>query len=578
MSTPAATKPPTGKITFLFTDIVGSTESWEKHGDAFLPVLQAHNAVLQDAISRYGGYVMKFEGDAYKVAFSDATAAVRCAVLAQAALQRYPWPPDVGEVRVRMALHSGEPFMQQGDYFGPPVNRTARMLAATHGGQVLMSEDTLALVEGRGDGATRYVDQGFHSLRDLDEPIRLYQVEHGALGERTFPPPRSLNGHAHNLPTQRTSFIGREREIEQIAALLARPDMPLLTLTGPAGIGKTRLSLEAAAERIEWFPDGVWLVHLTHACDAAGAALEVAEALGITIPVGAEPLATVREWLSSRRCLLILDDCGHVPQASHFIRELLSDTPSLRCLATARSSLQMAEAAEIAVPEMSLPPEGASPRDVMESDAGRLFVEQTHELRPDFALSDPRARTTARLLRKIGGVPGPILRAAEMMRDRQVTPGGILNALGKELALGAEEVTQAAAARGKEAMGRLMQSPGLAALLQSLSSVGADRRELQAAERMARDALDIYRRLDDHQGIASVLRQIGVIAFAQQHHSRAVALLGAAHQAYTDLGMADAEAVAADLECARRAMGRAERGETLSLDQAASLAMQPEAS
>src|SRR5205085_6859634 len=133
-------KPPRGKVTFLFTDIVGSTKMWERLGDSFLPILQAHNAILTDAVARFGGYIVKTEGDCYKIAFADPVAAAKCAVVAQAALHRYPWPADAGQLSVRMAVHSGDPFMQGGDYFGPPVNRTARMLSAAHGGQVLISE------------------------------------------------------------------------------------------------------------------------------------------------------------------------------------------------------------------------------------------------------------------------------------------------------------------------------------------------------------------------------------------------------------------------------------------------------
>src|SRR5437667_7645790 len=169
-------KPPTGTVTFLFTDIVGSTERWERHGDAFLPVLQAHNAIIMDSIGRFGGYLMKTEGDAFKIAFSDPAAAAKCAVVAQAALQRYPWPGDVDALQVRMAIHTGNPFFQASDYFGPALNRTARILSTVHGGQIVISEETLTRVEHRMDPGSRFTDLGFHQLKDLDEPARLYQV------------------------------------------------------------------------------------------------------------------------------------------------------------------------------------------------------------------------------------------------------------------------------------------------------------------------------------------------------------------------------------------------------------------
>src|SRR5258708_32231231 len=326
--------PPSGAVTLLFTDIVGSTEMWERHGDAFLPVLQAHNAILMEAISRYGGSLIKTEGDAYKVALSDPVAAAKCAIVAQAALHRYPWPKDVGKLSVRMALHTGTPFMQAGDYFGPAVNRTARILSATHGGQILMSQDTLGKIENRMDDGTGFQDQGFHRLKDLGEPAPLFQLEHNKLELHNFPPPYTLNATDNNLPIQRASFVGREKEIEQIAALLTRTDTPVLTLTGPGGIGKTRLSLQVAAERVDLFPDGVWYVKLDTATDLHSAAFEVSKALGLQIPDGANVTNTVRTWLAERRCLLILDDCGHVTQADKLIRELLSGHESLRCITT----------------------------------------------------------------------------------------------------------------------------------------------------------------------------------------------------------------------------------------------------
>jgi class 3 adenylate cyclase len=571
--TSISSKPPTGTVTFLFTDIVGSTEMWEQHGDAFLPVLQAHNAILSAAIEQCGGFLIKTEGDAYKVAFADPAAAVRCAILAQAALQRYPWPPDVGPVQVRMAVHTGRPFMQADDYFGPPLNRTARILSTTYGGQIILSEDTLTLVENRMERETRFEDLGYHQLRDLDQPIRLFQVGHPTVRPHRFPAPRSLNGHAHNLPSQRTSFIGREKEMERIAALLARDDTPLLTLTGPQGIGKTRLSIQAAAEIIELFPDGVWYIRFTNACDVTSALMEMARALGISVPPGASTANYVRDWLARRRCLLILDDCGHVPEAVRLIHALLSGSPSLRCLATSRTSLQVEGGTELEVPEFSLPPVNADAKGVMESEAGRLFVERAVDARPDFEITDQRAKPVSRLLHLLGGVPESIEKAAEMTHSRQVTPARILDALSPELRQSAQEVGQAAAARGKELLARLRQSPGLAALLQSLGGVAADRRDLDEAERKCREALTIYDRSHDRQGIAATLRQMGNIAFARKDYRRAVLLLGAAHQTYAELGSPEMEAVAADLECARRALGRDASAVALPLEQAIEVAL-----
>jgi class 3 adenylate cyclase/predicted ATPase len=561
---------PGGVVTFLFTDIVGSTELWERHRDAFLPVLQAHNAIMADAIERNGGYLMKTEGDSFKVAFTDPAAAVRCAIVAQAALQRYPWPSDVGRLQVRMAVHTGRPFEQGGDYFGPPVNRTARMMAVTHGGQIMISEDTYNLVEQR-LGDARFLDQGYHRLRDLDEPIRLYEVDHTALEPQRHPPPKSLNGHVHNLPIQRTSFIGRQQQIEQIAAMLGRQDTPCLQISGPSGIGKTRLSLQVAAERMDWFPDGVWYVRLSDSASAEDAAVEVARAVGLDLG-GVSATQAVREWVSRRSCLLILDDCGRIPEVGRFIHELLSGSEHLRCLATTAESLKIESAEEVALPELQLPPEDADSHEVMASEAGQLFAERVHEARPDFRLTDRRAKPIARLLHSLGGMPAAIEKAAEMMRSADVTPSAILSALGGELAHGAEEATKAAASHGRTLVERLSDSAGLAGLLDTIGTALADRRELAHAEQASREALAIYHRIGDKEGVAGSLRRLGLVAAAQRNYVRAAALLHAARDLYQELDKRIAARIDSDLETIRKALGTGAELPQPTLSQAVALA------
>ncbi len=571
---PGTTKtphPPSGTVTFLFTDIVGSTEAWETHGDAFLPILQAHNAILQDSISRFGGFIVKMEGDCYKVAFSDPVAAAKCAVVAQAALHRYPWPADVGCLSVRMALHTGEPFMQAGDYFGPPVNRTARILSASHGGQILMSADTFDRIENRMDEGTRFVDLGFHRLKDMGEPARLFQLEHPRLELHSFPPPRTLNAHDNNLPVQRRSFVGREKEIEQIAAMLSRPDTPLLTLTGPGGIGKTRLSLEVAAEKVELFPDGVWYIRLDTATDLDGAATEVADTLGITIGPGVDALETVRTWLADRSCLLILDDCGKVPQADRLIRQILSGSTNLRCLATSRESLHIEEGAEIHVPEFSIPEENAGALEVMASEGGRLFVERSHEANPRFALNDERAKPISRLLNRIRATPELIEKAAGMFKKAQ--PAELAEALGEEVVEVAKQMGQAASMHGRELLERLKDSSDFATLLHGAGLLQIDKRELAEAERNQRKALAIYRRLGEQDGIAMCLWELGKIAYRQQDLARSVTLLDAALRVATEIKSEDVDAISVDLAISRRALGMRSQSASVSLDQAVALAM-----
>lgn len=561
----SAPKPPTDNVTFLFTDIVGSTEMWEQHGDAFLPVLQAHNAIINDAIARYGGYLFKTEGDAFKVAFSDPANAVKCAILAQAALQRFPWPQDVGAVHVRMAVHTGKPFQQGDDYFGPSLNRTARILSTAHGGQILLSDETLIQIENRMETGTRFLDQGYHRLKDLDAPVRLYHVTHTALEQQNFPPPRSLNGHANNLPTQRRSFIGREKEIEQIASAFVQGDNRLLTLTGPQGSGKTRLALQASAEYIHLFPDGVWIVRLAQAVDVVGAAIEVADTMGIPLPPGSPPLETVRNYLASRSCLLILDDVGNVPQADRLIRELLSGTASLRCLATSRQSLEQidlsAEAAEIALPELSRPPLDATPAELMGSEAGRLFVERAREEREDFDLTPQRARGISRLLQR-DTMPAPIENMAGMLKLKQAS----MEVLSKLREHGREAV---------EALKKVGETPEVAHLLESFAALDEPRNP-EEAERKLREVLDAYRQLGNAQGVAETLRRLGNLAFRRRRFDRAIMLLSAAREAFAELKSPEALQVREDMERVHRAAGHMAAQTPMSLDKAISLAMEPE--
>jgi class 3 adenylate cyclase len=552
-------KQPTGRVTFLFTDIVGSTEKWERHGDAFLPVLQAHNAILMDAVNRFGGYLIKTEGDAYKIAFQDPDAAVRCALVAQGLLERYPWPSDTGSVEVRMAVHTGEPFVQGGDYFGQAVNRTARILSTAHGGQILLSEESLALVEGRLPSGTQCLDQGYHRLKDLDAPVRLYQVTHSALRARSFLPLRSLNNQPNNLPTQRRSFVGREKEIEKVAALLTAGGSPLLELTGPEGVGKTRLALQVAAEFAEHFPDGLWQVRLSGALSARQAAVEVAASIGIPLPHGCDPVETVRAWLADRRCLLILDDCGNVPEVGIFIRELLTGAAALRCIATSREPLHDVAREALALDELSRPPEEATEGQLLDSEAGRLFVERAHESRPDFQLGGRRARTISRLLHRLPALPATIEKAVEQtvgtFRGREATR--ILNSLGKELMASAEEAGHDLMERGRHALEQMRDSPTVSPLLESLAP-HTGQGDLEVAEANYRDALDIYQRLDDKQGVAATLWQLGKLAGKRRDWTRAVSLLTAACAALRDLGSPEAREAAADLEAARTAQQAAQ--------------------
>ncbi len=555
-------KPPVGDVSFLFTDIVGSTDKWEQHGDAFLPILQAHNAILSDAIQRYNGYIVKTEGDSFMVAFADPQDAMRCSILAQAALQRYPWPQDVGNIEVRMAVHTGTPFMQGGDYFGPPVNRTARILSAANGGQVLISDDTINSVKGIVEPGVRFIDQGFHRLKDLDEPIRLHQLSHPKLDQRAYPAPSSLNSVPNNLPMQRRSFVGREKEIEQIASLFASGDTRLLTITGPEGSGKTRLGQQAAAEHNYLFPEGLFIVDIGKAHDLESAAFEVAKAVGCDIPDGSFALTTIQTWLADRRCLLILDDASKLPQADKFIREILSGSAHLRCVATSRESLSIEEAAEVTVPVLTSPPENSSAEQLLRSEAGRLFVDRVVEQRPEFDLSDHRAKTIGRLTRLLP-FPGAIEKAVEVFR----TDPKHLESFAKDLAVKATAIGHDAVNWSKNALGI---TPERVELWRSQAESLAASGNSDDAEALYIDALRYYREQNDKLKIALTLHKLGKLAFDRRQYDRAVTLLDASLSTFHEIKNSGALFVRIELENARRAQGNSLSG--MSLDQALSIA------
>jgi class 3 adenylate cyclase len=252
---------PTGTVTFLFTDIEGSTKRWEAHPDVMRSALARHDAIFREAIEQHGGYIFKTMGDAFCVAFSSPHLGLAAAVAAQRALHNEQWSEEIGSLSVRMALHTGAVEEQGGDYFGQPLNRVARLLSAAHGGQVLLSDAAHSLVRDNLPPGVDIQDMGEHRLKDLTRPEHVYQMLAPHLPTQ-FPPLKTLDYRPNNLPRQVTALIGREKEVAAVGGLLQRPDVALVTVTGPGGIGKTRSALQAAAELLEDFADGVWFVDL----------------------------------------------------------------------------------------------------------------------------------------------------------------------------------------------------------------------------------------------------------------------------------------------------------------------------
>src|SRR5579871_2094682 len=323
---------PTGTLTFLFTDIEGSTALWERHPDAMRAALARHDAILQEHIAAQQGVVFKTIGDAFCAAFPTAPDALAAALKAQQTLQSEPWDAT-GPLRVRMALNTGAAEARGGDYYGPPLNRVARLLSVGHGEQVLLFPSTVELVRGLAPQAVGFKDLGAHKLKDLQR-AEIFQLTHPDL-RADFPELRSLNNRCNNLPAQLTTFIGREREILELNRLFHTSR--LLTLTGSGGCGKTRLALHAAAELLEGDDAGVWLVEFASLSQPEWVPQTVATALGLHEEPG-KPLAqTLIEFIQARPLLLILDNCEHLLVACATLAEtLLRACPNIHLLATSR--------------------------------------------------------------------------------------------------------------------------------------------------------------------------------------------------------------------------------------------------
>ncbi|HUP19448.1 MAG TPA: adenylate/guanylate cyclase domain-containing protein [Gemmatimonadota bacterium] len=416
---------PSGTVTFLFTDIEGSTTAWERDRRAMGESLARHDRIAREVFEASGGRPFATAGDAFQVAYQRAAEAIRTALDLQRALADGADLDDPVATRVRVAVHSGEAEERGGDYFGPPLNRTARILAIGHGGQVLVSGAAAALTrESLPDGAS-LVDLGVHRLKDLREPERMWRLAHADLPD-DFPPLRSLDRLPHNLPVQLTSFVGREREIDEIRDLVRAHR--LLTLTGSGGSGKTRLGLQAAAEMVEAFPDGAWFVDLSSLADPGLFAQTAAQALGLRAVPGRDIDDVLTEHLASRTLLVVLDNCEHLIEASAAWSERsLRAAPGLSILATSREALGTAGEVTWPVPSLGLPGALEDRAEVARSEAGRLFEERVRLVDPRFEIDAANAGAIARICRRLDGIPLAIELAAA--RVRVLTPDEIADRL-----------------------------------------------------------------------------------------------------------------------------------------------------
>jgi predicted ATPase/class 3 adenylate cyclase len=423
---------PTGTVTFLFTDIEGSTGLLQALGDRYPAVLDEHAAILRKAVAEAGGIEVSTHGDAFFVVFTSPAAGVRAAVAAQRALADHDWAPGP-PVRVRMGLHTGEGTRGGDDYAGLDVHRAARIADAAHGGQVIVSDTTRALVEQALPDGAALRDLGRHRLRGLAEPERLHQLAADGLPDE-FPPPRTLDARPGNLPVALSSFVGRESEIAEVERLLDQTR--LLTLTGPGGSGKSRLALAVATDLLLRFRDGAWFVDLAPVTDPALVPSAVANALGVPEAADRPILDGVKEHLRDRELLCVVDNFEQVAEAGPVLEELLTAAPGLRTVVTSRVVLSLRGEQEYAVPPLPVPDPERLPRDPAELEAMaavRLFRERAAAASPRFALTAANAPVVAEITARLDGLPLAIELAAT--RTKVLTPEQILDRLKRRLAL-----------------------------------------------------------------------------------------------------------------------------------------------
>ncbi len=425
--------PPTGTVTFLFTDIEGSTRMWERDAAAMQVALARHDEILQSTIEERGGYVFKTVGDAFCAAFATATDALEAALVAQRALLAEEWEEGCA-IRVRVALHTGAVDERGGDYFGPPVNRVARLLSAGHGGQTLLSLATQELVRDGLPKGTELRDMGERYLKDLFRPEHVFQLLAPDLPSN-FPPLKTLDARRNNLPTQPTPLVGRERELGEVAGLVRRGEVRLLTLVGPGGTGKTRLGLQAAAELLDEFEGGVFFVALAPVADPGLVASTIAGALGV-IETPERPLVeSLKDYLRAREVLLVLDNFEQVVDAAPLVGELLAACPKLTVLATSRVALGVYGEREYAVPPLALPDPARLPsvEHLTQYEAVRLFIERAQAAKAGFEVTSENAPAVAEICVRLDGLPLAIELAAA--RVKILPPQAMLTRLANRLKL-----------------------------------------------------------------------------------------------------------------------------------------------
>lgn len=399
-----------GVLTFVFTDIAGSTRLWERAPEAMRLALRRHDAIIGEISRGNGGKVFKTVGDAAYCVFAGAADAVRAAVAMQRALGLESWPPAIGRLRVRIGVHTGPAVGVKSDYFGPTLNRVARLMSAGHGGQILLSDTTASLVRDVLRAEMSLLDLGAHRLKDLTTPETIFQIVAPGL-ENDFPPPATLDAQPNNLPSQLSTFVGREREIGDIRDLLATHR--LVTISGPGGIGKTRLALQIAADSIGRFKDGSWIVRFEDLEVADLAPQAIASVLHIQETPGQAIVETLVEALAAKRLFLLLDDSERiVVTVAKLVRRILNECPNVSILVTSREPLHVDGEQVVRIGPLALP-DGAATLDTLErSEATQLFLARARQHDVTYAFQAADAQPIFDLCCRLEGIPLAIELAA----------------------------------------------------------------------------------------------------------------------------------------------------------------------
>jgi predicted ATPase/class 3 adenylate cyclase len=422
---------PEGDVTFLFTDVEGSTRLLEQYPAAYGRLIARHHELIENAVARYGGVVFETIGDAVYAAFVEPADGVGAAHASQLALAGEDWG-ELEQIKVRMAVHNGQVERRGAHYFGPALYRCQRIMATAHGGQVVLSESTASLVREPLEGGLALIDLGRHELKDLRTPERIYQLAGPGL-EAEFPPLASAGGRPNNLPADVKTFVGRRDELGELRDLLRTPGVRVLTLTGAGGSGKTRLALRAAEGSLATFSDGVFVVDLAPLAAAELVAPAIAAVLGVPPTAGRSTLDSLVTYVGDKELLLVLDNFEHVAAAAPDVAALVGSTPTLRVLATSRVPLRIQGEREVHVHPLPVPRPDAGLEELVRSPALQLFAERAREIRGAFALEEANAVTVAEVCRRLDGLPLAIELAAA--RTRLLSPAALLERLDDRLAL-----------------------------------------------------------------------------------------------------------------------------------------------